>query len=112
MRNRKTNKRLLEAANRLSAAICPMGLTYRPPWYNTMGLDERSNIIVVYVLKPRLAYKALQSILSKDKKWEGFPVVVKKMGPIRLAKEEETKEPEPAPPQPPPPDEFGAGIFD
>jgi len=112
MRRRRSKKGLREAANKLSAAICPSGLTYRPPWYNTMGLDETNGIIVVYVLKPQLAYKALQKILDEDKTYGGFSVVVKKMGPIRLCKEEPKAEPEPEPEKKPDSTEFGAGIWD
>ncbi len=76
-----------ESSTRLRDAICPNGITYPPNWFTAIGVDTKSQILVVYASKPKVAHKALQKILSSDGKFDGFAVEVHKCGPMRLCKE-------------------------
>jgi hypothetical protein len=80
----KKNERLRDASDKLIAAICPSGVSYRPIWFTSLGVDEKNGVLIVYAKVPRLAYKSLQNVLTPEKKFQGFRVVVKKMGPPRL----------------------------
>ena len=73
-----------EASSKLTKAICPSGISIRPDWFTTVGIDETNAVLYVYAVKVKPARKALEKILDKDKNYEGFKVIVKKLGPFQL----------------------------
>lgn len=79
-----------ESSTRLTAAICPHGVSFRPHWFINLGVAEyhgkQDDHIVVYATDVKQARKFFQKqgCGEGDFVWEGYRVLVHRSGHPRL----------------------------
>lgn len=73
-------EKLREVAHKLSERICPHGPSFRPGWYQTVGIGKDQ--LFIYAVKLKEAQRAMAKILEPDNTFDGVPVLIKKMGRI------------------------------